>query len=59
MSATEAPTVTTEHDAKTSCTVCPHAWSAHDALGRRFCTATRDVRWSRGCICPALTLRGT
>lgn len=38
-----------------SCSVCPHTWSEHDALGRRFCTATRDVGWSRGCICPAGT----
>ncbi len=34
-----------------TCTVCPHPWAVHDALGRRFCTATRDVGWSRGCIC--------
>lgn len=45
------------HDtgADPSCSVCPHTWSEHDALGRRFCTATRDVGWSRGCICPAGT----
>lgn len=57
MSSTEATSVT-EHGADPPCTVCPHAWSAHDALGRRFCTATRDVRWSRTCICPALTPPG-
>lgn len=34
-----------------TCAACPHLWSAHDALGRRFCTATRVVGWSRGCIC--------
>jgi hypothetical protein len=34
-----------------TCTACPHLWAAHDALGRRFCTATRVVGWSRGCIC--------
>jgi hypothetical protein len=34
-----------------SCSACPHAWSKHDALGRRFCTATRDLGWDRGCIC--------
>ncbi len=33
------------------CPACPHRWEAHDALGRRFCTATRDVGWNRGCIC--------
>jgi len=56
MSSTEAPPVATgehEQEADPSCTVCPHAWSGHDALGRRFCTATHDVGWSRGCICPA------
>lgn len=34
-----------------SCSACPHAWPNHDALGRRFCTATRDLGWDRGCIC--------
>lgn len=34
-----------------SCAVCPHPWAEHDALGRRFCSATHDVGWSRGCIC--------
>jgi hypothetical protein len=37
--------------AGTACSVCPHPWEGHDALGRRFCTATRDVGWERGCIC--------
>jgi hypothetical protein len=36
-----------------ACAVCPHAWSDHDALGRRFCTATQVGVWSRGCICRA------
>jgi hypothetical protein len=58
MSSTPAPTSTEDpQDTGTgpSCSVCPHTWSEHDALGRRFCTATRDVGWSRGCICPAGT----
>jgi hypothetical protein len=31
-----------------TCAACAHLWTAHDALGRRFCTATRVVGWSRG-----------
>ncbi|WP_085942332.1 RGCVC family protein [Actinomycetospora chiangmaiensis] len=34
-----------------TCAMCPHPWSAHDALGRRFCTATQVGVWTRGCIC--------
>jgi len=34
-----------------SCSACPHTWSGHDALGRRFCAATHDHGWDRGCIC--------
>jgi hypothetical protein len=52
---TETIQDTHDTDADPSCSVCPHTWSEHDALGRRFCTATRDVGWSRGCICPAGT----
>jgi hypothetical protein len=35
----------------TTCQVCPHRWADHDALGRRFCSATLEVGWERGCIC--------
>ncbi|MFC5139005.1 RGCVC family protein [Actinomycetospora rhizophila] len=38
-----------------TCTVCPHPWPDHDALGRRFCTATQVSALSRGCICSAPT----
>jgi hypothetical protein len=56
MSSTPATTENTQDTGTDpSCSVCPHTWSEHDALGRRFCTATRDVGWSRGCICPAGT----
>lgn len=41
----------------TTCTVCPHVWAAHDALGQRFCRATRDVGWERRCICRQATAR--
>ncbi|WP_285592526.1 RGCVC family protein [Actinomycetospora sp. NBRC 106378] len=34
-----------------NCAMCPHPWSQHDALGRRFCTATQVGVWTRGCIC--------
>lgn len=51
----EAPAVETEavldETGEPTCSACPHEWSEHDALGRRFCTATRDLGWDRGCIC--------
>ncbi len=40
-----------EERAVTTCPVCPHRLAEHDALGRRFCDATREVGWRRGCIC--------
>ena len=40
-----------EEQLTTTCQVCPHRWADHDALGRRFCSATREVGWERGCIC--------
>ena len=59
MDSTALPVITVEpeQEADPACSVCPHTWPGHDALGRRFCTATRDVGWSRGCICPALSPR--
>ena len=48
---TDAPDVLVDETGEPSCSACPHTWSDHDALGRRFCTATRDVGWDRGCIC--------
>ncbi|MDL5159682.1 RGCVC family protein [Actinomycetospora termitidis] len=50
----------TNEDAPTTdptCAMCPHPWSEHDALGRRFCTATQVGVWSRGCICTPPTRR--
>ncbi|HEY2224819.1 RGCVC family protein [Actinomycetospora sp.] len=35
-----------------TCSVCPHPWDAHDALGRRYCSASMASSQSRGCICP-------
>ncbi|WP_208113942.1 RGCVC family protein [Actinomycetospora succinea] len=34
-----------------TCSVCPHPWAAHDALGARFCLATIAAVRTRGCIC--------
>ncbi|WP_408630104.1 RGCVC family protein [Actinomycetospora lemnae] len=54
MSAISDPAARADEDQRTddvTCSVCPHPWSDHDALGRRFCTATRVSAWSRGCIC--------
>lgn len=48
----------TEHDVHTAtrpagaCSMCPHLWADHDALGVRFCTASRTAKAKdRGCIC--------
>ena len=34
-----------------TCDVCPHAMSSHDAIGLRFCRATRSSALDRGCAC--------
>ena len=33
------------------CDMCPHPLDQHDAIARRFCTATSAGALSRGCIC--------
>jgi hypothetical protein len=35
------------------CAVCPHAWTAHDAISARFCNATVAGQFERGCACAA------
>jgi hypothetical protein len=33
------------------CDVCPHPVADHDAIGLRFCRATRNAGTDRGCAC--------
>ena len=33
------------------CDVCPHAVDEHDAIGLRFCRATRNAALDRSCAC--------
>jgi hypothetical protein len=33
------------------CGVCRHAWSAHDQIAARFCTATGTGGFNRECVC--------
>lgn len=44
-------TVEDTADDPAQCAVCPHAWSGHDALGVRYCSATMASARTRGCIC--------
>jgi hypothetical protein len=37
--------------AEASCPACPHPANAHDAISRRFCTATEAGHLQRGCLC--------
>jgi hypothetical protein len=34
-----------------ACDVCPHPHAGHDAIGTRFCSATRVGAIARGCVC--------
>jgi hypothetical protein len=34
-----------------ACDVCPHPHAGHDAIGTRFCSATRVGAIARGCAC--------
>jgi hypothetical protein len=36
------------------CDVCPHSMTHHDAIGLRFCRATRASAIDRGCVCRPL-----
>jgi hypothetical protein len=33
------------------CDVCPHLVGDHDAIGLRFCRATRSTGVDRSCVC--------
>ena len=46
-----APASTLTAVAPGSCSVCPHPWADHDALGVRYCSATMVSAKTRGCIC--------
>ena len=48
----DAPIDTQEPDGL-ACDVCPHPVSAHDAIGLRFCRATLQGAFTRGCVCPS------
>lgn len=35
-----------------TCQACPHPWDGHDAIGRRFCSASiASGRTTSGCVC--------
>lgn len=33
------------------CPACPHQWARHDAIGRRYCTASMAASRDNGCVC--------
>lgn len=33
------------------CAVCSHAQDAHDHIGTRYCSATAEGGFERGCVC--------
>ena len=37
--------------AQGACAACPHAQNAHDAIARRYCTATVAGGFHRRCVC--------
>lgn len=38
-------------DTEVVCAVCGHDLDSHDAIARRFCTATAAGEFHRGCVC--------
>jgi hypothetical protein len=46
-----SPTTTSPGTADPACEVCPHPVSQHDAIGLRFCRATKNAALDRGCVC--------
>ncbi|MGI8678822.1 MAG: RGCVC family protein [Jatrophihabitans sp.] len=53
MATAAVPRVPKTPAADVACVCCAHTWSSHDALGRRFCTATQAHALTRSCICAA------
>jgi hypothetical protein len=45
------PATTPITDEDPACDVCPHPVADHDAIGLRFCRATRNAGTERGCAC--------
>jgi hypothetical protein len=43
----------------TGCAVCPHPWTFHDQIAARYCTATVQGKFNRGCVCTAHPDKGT
>lgn len=39
------------------CPACPHPWNDHDQIATRFCAATTDHQFDRGCVCAAAQAR--
>ncbi|MGI8800055.1 MAG: RGCVC family protein [Pseudonocardia sp.] len=46
-----APSDSTE----VTCAVCSHAQDAHDHIGIRYCSATAEGGFDRGCVCIGVT----
>ncbi|MFE9749219.1 RGCVC family protein [Saccharothrix saharensis] len=46
-----APAGATDATENRQCAVCPHPWSSHDRIAMRFCTATINGKYGRGCVC--------
>ncbi len=38
-------------EAGDECVSCPHPMSAHDPISARFCIATSQGGYNRGCVC--------
>jgi len=56
MSATELKHDTAGFDVggeTAGCPACPHPWDDHDRIAARFCAATTDRQFDRGCVCTA------
>lgn len=43
----------TDDTAEAACAACPHAPDSHDAIARRYCTATTAGGFNRHCVCVA------
>jgi hypothetical protein len=47
----KSPGPPTNDEVVTGCAVCAHAWTEHDVIAARYCTATVAGKYNRGCVC--------
>lgn len=54
MSATSPTATESPGSAPDNCETCQHPWAVHDAIGKRWCAASKLGVGARACLCVAV-----